>query len=148
MVDTYKITHPDRELVGTTEGDLYGEWDPERVQQLLGNLVNNALAHGAQDQPITMRVRPASQTHIIMDVSNGGDVIPPDTLDRIFEPLFRGKVENAAPRTRHLGIGLFIVKKIVEAYGGTISVTSAESGTCFTTVLPYRSPQAASPLTH
>jgi len=115
-------------------GDLPGRWDRARLAQALTNLVGNAVQHGDANSPITVEARHDAGDAIIV-VHNRGPVIPPEKLDSIFDGMKPGTDES---RDRHhLGLGLFIVDKIIQAHGGTIDVHSMEeSGTTFTVRLP------------
>jgi len=105
------------------------DWD--RLTQVFLNLLRNATeaapAHGTvrweiQDDPLTRTV--------VINVHNGGDPIPPQTLSRLTEPFFTTKPQGT-------GLGLSIVKRIVEAHGGDLTVRSAaDSGTTVTVALP------------
>ena len=75
---------------------------------------------------------------LVLEVRNEGDPIAPDVFPHLFEPFRRGHRDGSGVR-ESLGLGLFIVKQIVEAHGGQISVTSTpEEGTTFTVRLPRR----------
>lgn len=112
-------------------GELEGRWDPARVQQALSNLVGNALEYGDLRSPVRLSVI-GSDEAVVVKVRNGGPPIPTELRPALFEPFSRG------PTSPHgLGLGLFIVKEIAAAHGGTIDVeSSAEIGTVFTLVLP------------
>jgi signal transduction histidine kinase len=113
--------HPDAVVGVETEGDLRGLWDPDRLAQVVSNLVAKAIQHGA-GTPVTLAVH------------NGGAPIRPDILPVIFEPLVRGTEGSAG---RSIGLGLFIARAIVSAHGGDIRVSSsADAGTTFTVTLP------------
>ncbi|MNY56690.1 Sensor protein FixL [compost metagenome] len=74
-----------------------------------------------------------------LTVHNFGVPIPEDTIGTIFDPLVRSTDEELGQPTTSLGLGLFIVKEVVNAHGGTIEVSSNESdGTLFTVVLPRK----------
>lgn len=114
--------------------DLQGRWDRARLAQALINLIGNAVQHGDASAPITVDAH-NDAGHTIIAVHNRGPAIPAEKLDGIFEGLKTGADDHRD--RRHLGLGLFIVDKIVEAHGGTIDVRStAESGTTFTVRLP------------
>jgi len=107
--------------------------DQGRIQQVLSNLLGNAVAHGAPDQPIVVRAVVRDDT-LVLSVTNGGAPIPPDDIPRIFQPYWRP--ENSKPGGG-LGLGLYICSEIVAAHGGTLQVTScADDGTCFVATLP------------
>jgi signal transduction histidine kinase len=123
---------PEAVMQSQPSGDLRGEWDVDRLAQVVSNLVGNALQHGS-GSPVTLR----GQEHgdaVMLVVHNGGSPIPPTLLPFVFEPLARGRAEGA----RHsLGLGLFIVRSIVSAHGGHIEVSSStDAGTTVTVVLP------------
>lgn len=127
-------SHPRVEI----EGDTVGRWDRGRIDQLLQNLIGNALQHGKGEQDIHVKVS-GEQEHIQLTVHNLGDPIAEDAIGSIFDPLVRSNSEGATPRgpSTSLGLGLFIVKEVVNAHGGSITVTSnVGDGTTFTVVLP------------
>ena len=113
-------------------GDLRGEWDPDRLTQVVSNLVGNAVQHGS-GSPVTLTAHGDGDA-VTLAVHNGGAPIPSDVLPFVFEPLARGRAESAG---LSIGLGLFIARTIVSAHGGNIAVSSsAEAGTTFTVALP------------
>ncbi|CAB3714911.1 Adaptive-response sensory-kinase SasA [Paraburkholderia sediminicola] len=107
--------------------------DRMRVQQLLSNLLGNAITHGAAELPVTVQARVESG-EFVLTVSNGGNVIAPDTLSKVFEPYWRPPTSKPGGG---LGLGLYICKQIVGAHGGTLDVrSSATEGTVFVARLP------------
>jgi heavy metal sensor kinase len=111
-----------RELLFEDVSDEAIEGDRMRIEQAVGNLVENALRHGAG--PIRMRsVRAGGQIEI--HVSDGGDGFPPDFLPHAFERFRRADTARATEGT---GLGLAIVKAIAEAHGGTASARNADEG--------------------
>ena len=120
------------------EGETQGSWDSARISQLLQNLIGNAMQHGSPGHEITVRVTGDDQT-VELSVHNEGLPIAEDSIGTIFDPLVRSVSENADTRnpSTSLGLGLFIVKEVVNAHGGSITVTSTVGdGTTFTVVLP------------
>jgi signal transduction histidine kinase len=116
-------------------GDLRGEWDCARLTQALTNLVSNAVQHGAEDSPIAV-VAHGTSTEVAISVQNEGAAIPKADLDRIFK-VGAHAGSDTAHADEHLGLGLFIVDRIVAAHGGTVDVDSTkEAGTTFTIHLP------------
>lgn len=127
-------SHPRLEV----EGDTVGHWDRGRIDQLLQNLIGNALQHGTGEEEVVVKVS-GEQDHVQLMVHNLGDPISEDAIGSIFDPLVRAISEDSAPsaRSTSLGLGLFIVKEVVNAHGGSITVTSnVGDGTTFTVVLP------------
>ncbi len=77
--------------------------------------------------------------HVLLETSNAGPPIPAEVLPHIFEPGRRGPPGRGRKESNGLGLGLYIVKQIVLAHAGTISLrSSAEEGTTFTVSLPRR----------
>jgi signal transduction histidine kinase len=118
-------------------GDAALECDGERLAQVVSNLVGNALQHGA---PAQVRVEVAGEAREVrLSVQNGGPPIPPALLPHVFEPFRHGAEPRSSERVARTGLGLFIVREIVTAHGGTVEVASdAASGTTFTVRLPRR----------
>jgi signal transduction histidine kinase len=115
------------------EGDLCGRWDPDRLEQAFGNLVSNGLRYAPEGRPIRIRAV-GEPSRVRLEFENDGPPIPPEVMRSMFDPFRRG----ASPsETGGLGLGLFIVRSIIEAHGGTVEVTSAPSRPVrFTVVLP------------
>jgi signal transduction histidine kinase len=128
-------SHPASTLQLETRGDLRGEWDPERLTQMLTNLVSNAVQHGSDKSPIRVVAR-GEPTEVVISVHNDGPVIPQQQIAELFSPMKRGASGDRRER-RHLGLGLYIVDKIVAAHGGSIEVhSSKDAGTTFSVYLP------------
>ena len=120
-----------------SSGDLHGTWDSDRLAQALTNLIANAAQHGSNKSPIRVLAR-GFDHEVEIAVQNEGPVIPPEDVGQIFRALKHSRGQGARDR-RHLGLGLYIVDKIVEAHGGSIDIQSTkEQGTTFTVVLPRR----------
>ncbi|WP_052313172.1 sensor histidine kinase [Corallococcus coralloides] len=133
---------PGRAILRSRSGDGVGRWDMDRLSQVAGNLLANALAYGDPAAPIQVRTH-GEQGDVVLEVHNGGAPIPPDLLPRLFEPLERGAPHQGNRSERSIGLGLFIVRQVVHAHGGTVSVTSLpEAGTTFTVRLPKQPPAA------
>jgi sigma-B regulation protein RsbU (phosphoserine phosphatase) len=129
-----RLAFPGRALEHTSEGAGACRADPDRLIQLLGNLVANAVAYGAPNTPIGVRtlIEPSSFS---VAVHNQGAPIPGVLLGTMFEPMTRGDVVDDG--TRSVGLGLYIVQQIAQAHGGRVSVASdANTGTVFTAVFP------------
>ncbi|HEV8267346.1 MAG TPA: ATP-binding protein [Thermoanaerobaculia bacterium] len=116
------------------EGGSWGDWDADRVAQLVSNLVGNALQHRAAGSKVQVRLDGTSASAVTLRIQNEG-VIPPELLPVIFEP-FHGRDDGGRARSRGLGLGLFISREIVAAHGGSIEVVSANGETRFVVDLP------------
>jgi len=110
--------------------------DPDKVDQILGNLVENAVRHGAGT--VTVVVEPAAGADAVtVFVQDEGEGIAPDLASRVFRQFWRGH------RRGGTGLGLYIVKGLVEAHGGTISVGRAPGGGAeFRFTMPAGAPAA------
>ncbi|MEA2700093.1 MAG: hypothetical protein QOI66_4364 [Myxococcales bacterium] len=114
---------------------LTGHWDPTPVEQIVMNLLTNALKYG-RGGPVTVSLEsdPQQTGWVILSISDQGCGIASAELDSIFEKFHRGE---AGRRTRGLGLGLFVVRELVHAMGGRISVSSTvDVGSTFRVWLP------------
>lgn len=122
------------ELRFRASGDTRGLWDRARIEQVLTNLLSNALKYGAgQPMDVELKGRPSAIRIAIVDRGIG---ISTEHLERIFS-----RFERAAPLSHYggLGLGLYIARHIVEAHGGTIDVSSElGKGTSFRIELPKK----------
>jgi signal transduction histidine kinase len=136
VVEELKTAYPDRVLVHEEAGYTDGVWDAERLAQVVDNLVSNALEHGGPEAPVFLRSFPRGELRLL-EVHNPGPPIPAQRLATLFEP-FQAASPSRSPRRRGgLGLGLYIVREIVQAHGGGVTVRSAEGeGTTFTVLLP------------
>lgn len=125
---------PSGELRFSATGDLRGEWDGDRIAQVLSNLVWNAIQHGDKRDPITVAARDDGDT-VVVEVHNGGAAIPANVLATMFEPMVRHTTD--VQTSRGLGLGLYIASQVVLAHGGKLEVASTDAGgTTFTVRLP------------
>ncbi len=129
---------PER-FVLVVEDGLPEMWvDPDKFQQIVGNLVENALRHGAGTVTVCLRPADAGGTPgAAVTVADEGTGIPDAVLTRIFVRFWRGDRQSGT------GLGLYIVKGLVEAHGGRIEVVNGEGGgAVFRFVLPAGTPEA------
>jgi signal transduction histidine kinase len=113
------------------------ELDPERMTQVLGNLVSNALRHTPAGGTISLAANIQDNNHLTITVHDTGTGIPAEDLPHIFERFFRG--DRVRQRTGSSGLGLAIARSIVEAHKGTITADSQEEqGTTFTITLSIK----------
>jgi signal transduction histidine kinase len=123
------------ELVGSSE--VKGMWDPERLDQVASNLLSNAVRHGREDGPINVVMSQSSgNTRFTVHNEVREGPIPPHVLETLFEPRRRGEDYLGGG----LGLGLYLVREIVRAHGGSVGVESSASGTTFEVVLPVSRP--------
>ena len=129
-----KAAHDNVVLDFEFTGELTGEWDRDRLAQVLSNLIGNAIEHGDGDA-VSVVARGQSED-VVIEVHNTGVPISNEALGTIFEPLVHRPLEGASARN-NVGLGLFIARAIVTGHGGKIDVASSgELGTTFTARLP------------
>ncbi|WP_241758930.1 PAS domain-containing protein [Pyxidicoccus parkwayensis] len=136
-LEELQVSHPERQLVFEAHGDTWGQWDPDRVSQVLGNLVANAIQHGQEGAPVRTVVR-GEPDEVVLQVHNLGEPIPAELRARIFDPFkMHPGPRDAEKQKRSLGLGLYIVSQIAGVHGGRVEVRStAEEGTTFTVYWP------------
>ena len=136
-IEEVRATHPQSVLKLNSSGDVTGNWDVGRIGQMVSNLLGNAVKHGAASSTVSITLR-GETTEVVLQIHNHGPAIAAAALDTLFSPFKR--IQSGLPVDRasnHLGLGLYIVERIVSAHHGTIVVQSSEgSGTFFTVRLP------------
>jgi signal transduction histidine kinase len=137
MEAEFAAAYPDRALEFVRRGDLVGCFDGDRMAQVIQNLVGNALQHGQADAPVKLLAEEAEPGWIVIQVHNSGAPISAEQLEKIFEPL---QPQPAGSMPRSLGLGLFIVRAIVQAHRGEVEATSDENGTTFSVRIPKQRP--------
>jgi len=105
--------------------------DRMRIGQLLSNLLGNALTHGANDQPVMVEAS-TLRGELVIAVSNGGEPISPEALEKLFQPFFRGD----GGVKQGLGLGLHIAAEIARAHNGTLVARSDAQATTFVFTMP------------
>jgi len=142
VVDELCAANPRAEIVIDGDELISGAWDPDRLAQVISNLVANALLHGTGRVEVRVR-RTAGEA--VLEVQNGGPPIPAERLPRIFEAFQRPAAGDPTARAGGLGLGLFIAERIVTAHRGRITVRSnAKEGTTFAVTIPASPPQLLS----
>ena len=133
VVAEVAAAHPTATIVSHLDVPGALRFDPVRLQQLIANLLNNAITHGDTRRAIRVDGCVEDNT-IVLAVTNFGTPIDPATQGMLFQPFYRP--ESATPRPG-LGLGLYIASEIARAHGGTLTVcSSTDEGTCFTLRLP------------
>jgi phosphoserine phosphatase RsbU/P len=132
------LAHPARPLDHVRSGEGECSADANRLAQLIGNLVSNAVVYGTPETPVTV-TSTLDESSFSISVRNEGTPIPEATQESLFRPMTRGaKATNIG---RSVGLGLFIVREIARAHGGTAVVKStASEGTTFTATFPRQEP--------
>ena len=117
-------------------GDTVGEWDGDRLEEMLSNLAGNAIEHAFPGTPVTVTAR-ADDADVVIEIRNSGKAIPADVLPFIFEP-FRRAHQPAKSAASNLGLGLYIASQIVLAHGGVLTAASDDGVTTFFVRSPFR----------
>jgi signal transduction histidine kinase len=131
VVDEARQAHPEVVVELHASGPTTGYWDADRLGQVCGNLLGNALAHGREGGAIAVTLQ-GRASEVELSVENGGESISESLRSKLFEPFRRG----SSTRSTGLGLGLFIVDQIARAHGGSVGVTSEGGTTRFTVRLP------------
>jgi PAS domain S-box-containing protein len=140
-IEEMHLAWPDYAIELEVRGDARGEWDPARMSQTITNLVTNALSYGRDRASVHVTIE-GDTREVDVKVHNHGQPIAAEAIPMLFEPFRRGVPEDRSPGG--LGLGLYIVKQIVEAHDGSIGVESTEqAGTTFTLHLPRGAAKAA-----
>ncbi len=132
IVAEVRNVYADRIIELTTSLQHPVECDPQRVAQLLGNLLSNAMTHGDPDEPVRVAWSSDAAAFEVW-VENACAPIDAETLRRLFQPFTRGTFNRPRPG---LGLGLFIAAEIAKAHGGTLTATSDAMATRFLFRMP------------
>jgi signal transduction histidine kinase len=135
VVGELRVAHSERRIDVVPAGDAHGHWDAARLEQVVSNLVANALRHGVRSEPIHVRIDGSRTDRVFLGVTNGGE-IDASVLPHLFEPFHSSKAIRE-PR-EGLGLGLYIVEQIVRAHQGQIEVLTRRGSTTFCVALPRK----------
>ena len=143
-IEQLRVAHSGRSIGLEVNGDVSGVWDINRLNQLLGNLVVNAIKYGAFSSPVRI-VLEGLAAEVRFAVHNHGPKIEQSMLAQIFEPLKRGSDNQFVSGSEgSFGLGLYISREIAMAHHGDISAKSDENETVFTVRLPRLSGKLSS----
>ncbi|HWH85192.1 MAG TPA: sensor histidine kinase [Pseudomonas sp.] len=140
MVEEARAYHPDRQIKFQTQPLPLCKFDKSRIEQVIANLIGNAIQHGDAHSPVKV-ILAKGDGDVLVQVHNLGEPITEAAKRSIFNPMAR-HLENGKPEygaSAGLGLGLHIASAIVSAHGGTIDVDShIDRGTTFTVRLPLQ----------
>jgi signal transduction histidine kinase len=128
-IEEVRAAKPDRAVLLDVTGDDSVTIDAARVEQVVCNLVTNALTHGAAGTAVKVSVA-QDVGGVRLEVANEGAPIPPHLMATLFDPFRPGDAAGS------VGLGLFIVNEIARAHGGSVSVRSSDLGTVFVVSFP------------
>lgn len=127
-----------REIVVSARGDTSGDLDTDRIQQVLSNVMANAVHHGTPGSVVHVDVDGTEPATLSIAVHNDG-AVSPEVAPVLFEPF---RAVGRGPRTQGLGLGLYLTRQLVLAHGGTIAVASGEpEGTTIRVRMPRTATQ-------
>jgi PAS domain S-box-containing protein len=137
VIDELRLSKPDQQFSVDFSGDGHAVCDPDRIAQVVSNLIGNAIQHGTYG-PVTVTVRDEALDSVAIAVHNIGPPIPDGLKTAIFDA-FHSEPASSGSSTGSVGLGLFITREIVHAHGGSIAVQSPDrNGTTFTALIPRR----------
>lgn len=140
VVQDQRVAGSSHHLLAEAPEELWGIWDRTRVQQLLTNLVSNAIKYSPDGGTVRVSVAAEGEDARVVVADQGVGIEAAD-LSRLFQPFVRLHENTRADGT---GLGLYIAKAVVEAHGGRVEVQSAVGeGSTFTVILPIRQPARA-----
>ncbi|HTN21116.1 MAG TPA: GAF domain-containing sensor histidine kinase [Pelobium sp.] len=132
VVDELAIANPDADIQIQYDLDSPVYCDGGRFEQLLSNLLSNAISYGHKDKPILVKAKKEGD-ELLLSVVNSSEKIPDEVLYQLFKPFVRG--ENKS-KNNGLGLGLYISSEIAKAHGGAMAVNSDEQTTSFVFRMP------------
>jgi two-component system CheB/CheR fusion protein len=122
VVTRFRVVSPNHAFrLEFDEGSFMGDWDRDRLEQVMNNLVGNAVKYSPSGGEILISTR-HEDTHLVIAVRDHGVGIPETDQKHLFDRFFRGSAENTD--IKGLGLGLYVSQRIVEAHGGNIGATS------------------------
>lgn len=135
QVEAIQVRTGKHRLTTDLSGDLTGRWDKEGLTQVVTNLLENAVRYSPNGGEVRVSATRRGNG-VLIEVTDEGIGIPPEAHDRVFDRHFRTDVARKV-RADGMGIGLYLVRQIVTAHGGTITVRSQEGeGSTFSVLLP------------
>ncbi|QRN97247.1 PAS domain S-box protein [Archangium violaceum] len=134
VIDEFSVTHPSSDIRLEGDGSCEGWWDEARMRQVLSNLLSNALRHARAGTPVVVKASRKPGNGVELVVSNEGEPVPAELLPVLFEPFRRG-MSKFRP-SGSLGLGLYIVRQVVEGHGGKVVVETDAAGTSFIIQVP------------
>jgi signal transduction histidine kinase len=130
--------HPGTTISLQSRGNTAGEWDAERLAQLITNLIENAVQYGERGRPVVVCLNGEDANAVSLSVANRGTPITPEDRERVFDPLRRGTGATTDVQG-NLGLGLYIVRQIALAHGGHVELSQSDlESTVFDVRLPRK----------
>jgi K+-sensing histidine kinase KdpD len=137
VLEELKLQAPKRQVKLSAVGHFEGQWDVERMRQVLNNLIGNAHRYAPFEETLHVLLDGHGE-NVYVTISNAHPVIPLATLASLFEPMVQA--DKPSPTSKGLGLGLYIARQLVTAHQGRVwAASDHESGTVFTIELPRTS---------
>jgi light-regulated signal transduction histidine kinase (bacteriophytochrome) len=136
LLDEIRIAHPGTAYHADIAPAVHGCADPDRMAQVISNLLSNARHHGANGEPILVSLR-AENGQAVLEVRNDGAPIPPELEAQLFNPFKRMALQNRSNRTG-MGLGLYIAENVVKGHGGTVAYRYEAPHVVFRVAFPLR----------
>ena len=136
LVDELSVAHPGTAYTVHMPGAVRALADPDRIVQVLTNLLSNARHHGTPLEPVEVLVE-ALDGNVVIAVKNAGPPIPPQEEERLFDPFKHSSGQGSSNR-RGLGLGLYIADQIVRGHNGTLRYHYEAPRIVFTIMLPQQ----------
>lgn len=136
-VEVLRAGLPASKIEFATSGVTQASFDASRIKQVISNLVINAAKYGDPRCTIRVSLR-GDDVQVHLSVENTGPTIPKELIRGLFEPLRRHRKADSQGERESLGLGLFIVRQVALAHGGSVTVESEDDRTRFTVTLPQR----------
>jgi sigma-B regulation protein RsbU (phosphoserine phosphatase) len=133
-LEDLRTAFPGRTLIHQHDGSRHCSANADRLAQLIGNLVANAMTYGAQDKPVVVR-SVCGDAEFMLSVTNEGPDIPQHAIPTLFDAMTRG--DKSPDGTHSVGLGLFIVREIARAHAGSVAVCSQAGVTTFTVTMRH-----------
>jgi light-regulated signal transduction histidine kinase (bacteriophytochrome) len=136
LLDESRMAHPGTAYQADIAPAVHGCADPDRMAQVISNLLSNARHHGSNGQPILVSLR-AEGDQAALEVRNDGAPIPPELEAQLFNPFKRMALQNRANRTG-MGLGLYIAENVAKGHGGTVTYRYEAPHVVFRVLFPLR----------
>jgi two-component system heavy metal sensor histidine kinase CusS len=137
LVEFHRLLADEKGIAVESEGEGAIRGDSLMIRRAIGNLLSNAIRHTPPGGRVAVSIRRLETGQTAVEVVNTGQAIPPEHLPRLFDRFYRADASRAGDGT-HSGLGLAIVKSIVEAHGGSVTVSSSGGETRFSLVFAPR----------
>ena len=133
-IELLRAAHP-ASIEYSAAGPAVGQFDAGRIREALANLVSNAVQYRSSGSAVRV-ILEGNTNDVYLAVINEGEVIPPEVLQTLFEPMRRRQTATRDRPRRNLGIGLFVVREIAKAHGGDVAAVASNGEITFSMLLP------------